>query len=113
MHSKVTRDGSKNVICVVNGEGESEEVVVLAPFSLQGSPSEIKLDKIVYAIEGGTKVRIGWSEDGMLIPLEGRGVLDYYSFESLQPSTRGQSIWVSVTGDGAYHLVLDCSKMSH
>lgn len=112
MNLKIARDGMKNVVVIACGEVEDsmEQTTVVDPFKLNHECKQIKLDQIQYSIEGGVKVRIGWSEDGMFLPLEGRGLLNYYAFDSLQPSTAGQSLWVSATGSGAFHLVFDMTK---
>lgn len=112
MDIKVTRDGLKNVVVMVHGEVEDtlDQTVVIDPAALQHECKQIKLDQILYSIEGGLKVRVGWSEDGLLLPLEGRGLLNYYSFDSLQASSLGQKLWISATGSGAFHLVFDMTK---
>ena len=112
MDIKVTRDGLKNVVVMVHGEVEDtlDQTVVIDPAALQHECKQVKLDQILYSVEGGLKVRIGWSEDGLLLPLEGRGLLNYYAFDSLQASSLGQKLWVSATGSGAFHLVFDMTK---
>ena len=112
MDIKVTRDGLKNVVVMVHGEveGSLDETVVIDPSTLQHECKQVKLDQILYSVEGGLKVRIGWSEDGTLLPLEGRGLLNYYPFDSLQASSIGQKLWISATGSGAFHIVFDMTK---
>ena len=112
MKTKITRDGKKNVVVMVWGEvDEMDEAMALHIDHVQDDLTGFKLDRIVYAIEGGAKVRLAWSEDGVIMPLEGRGILNYYDFDSIQPSTQGQALMVNATGSGAFHLVLDCTKM--
>jgi len=109
---KIARDGMKNVVVIVHGEAEGnlEQTVVVDPAALQHECRQIKLDQILYSVEGGLKVRVGWSEDGLFLPLEGRGLLNYYPFDSLQASSLGQKLWISATGSGAFHLVFDMTK---
>jgi hypothetical protein len=109
---KIARDGMKNVVVIVHGEAEGtlEQTVVVDPELLQHECRQIKLDQILYSIEGGLKIRVGWSEDGLFLPLEGRGLLNYYPFDSLQASSLGQKLWISATGSGAFHLVFDMTK---
>ena len=113
MQAKLTRDGKKNVVLMVWGEvdGEIESTEVLHPDKIQDEAKGFKLDQVLYSIESGVKVRLGWSEDGLILPVEGRGLLNYYAFDSIPPSSPGQGLWVSATGKGAFHLVLDCTKM--
>ena len=112
MDIKIARDGMKNVVVIVHGEAEGalEQTVVVDPSALQHVCRQIKLDQILYSVEGGLKIRVGWSEDGLLLPLEGRGLLNYYPFDSLQASSLGQKLWISATGSGAFHLVFDMTK---
>lgn len=112
MDIKIARDGMKNVVVIVHGEaeGDLEQTVVVDPAALQHECRQIKLDQILYSVEGGLKVRVGWSEDGLFLPLEGRGLLNYYPFDSLQASSLGQKLWISATGSGAFHLVFDMTK---
>jgi len=109
---KIARDGMKNVVVIAHGEveGSLEQTVVVDPSALQHECRQIKLDQILYSVEGGLKIRVGWSEDGLLLPLEGRGLLNYYPFDSLQASSLGQKLWISATGFGAFHLVFDMTK---
>jgi len=109
---KVTRDGMKNVVVMVHGEVEDrlDQTVVVDPALLNNLCTQIKLDQILYSVEGGLRVRVGWSEDGVILPLEGRGLLNYYPFDSLQASSLGQRLWISATGSGAFHLVFDMTK---
>lgn len=112
MKVKITRDGKKNVVAMVWGKGtDGKSISVLDPATLQDAPPGIKLDQIQYTIEAGTTVFLGWADDGSILPVEGRGLLNYYQFDSLQPTTPGQALWVSARGNGAFHLVLDCTKM--
>ena len=113
MQVKLTRDGKKNVVLMVWGEVDEElqQTEVLHPDGIKDGATGLKLDQIVYTIESGVKVRLGWSEDGLILPVEGRGLLNYYAFDSIPPSSPGQGLWVSATGKGAFHLVLDCTKM--
>lgn len=112
MDIKIARDGMKNVVVIVHGEAEGnlEQTLVVDPAALQHECRQIKLDQILYSVEGGLKVRVGWSEDGLFLPLEGRGLLNYYPFDSLQASSLGQKLWISATGSGAFHLVFDMTK---
>lgn len=114
MDIRVARDGMKNVVVIVHGEVEREllETVVVNPALLNHGCTQLKLDQVQHSVEGGVKVRIGWSEDGMFLPLEGRGLLNYYQFDSLQPSSPGQKLWISATGTGAFHLVFDLTKQA-
>jgi hypothetical protein len=111
---RVARDGMKNVVVMAWGEIEEklDQTIVVDPSTLNHGCTQIKLDQIQYSIEGGVKVRVGWSEDGMVLPLEGRGLLNYYQFDSLQPSSPGQKLWVTATGSGTYHLVFDMTKQA-
>ena len=111
MESRVTRDGKKNVVVMAWGEGNLECTEVIRPSDLGDAPPGVKLDQIQFTVESGTKVYVGWSGDGRFLSVEGRGLLNYYQFDSLQPSTPGQNLWISVVGEGAFHLVLDCTKM--
>ena len=113
MQAKLTRDGKKNVVLMVWGEVEDGvgPTEVLHPDHIQDGATGFKLDQILYTIESGVRVRLGWSEDGLILPVEGRGLLNYYAFDSIPPSSPGQGLWVSATGTGAFHLVLDCTKM--
>lgn len=110
MKTKITRDGKKNVVVMVWGTGDGAQQV-LSPSTLQDSPPGLKLDQIQFTIESGTKVFLSWSADGLILPLEGRGLLNYYQFDSIQPSTPNQGLEIQVVGEGAYHLVFDCTKM--
>ena len=114
MKMRVARDGMKNVVVIASGEVEDslDPTVVIDPSTLNHGCTQVKLDQVQYSIEGGVKVRVGWSEDGMFLPLEGRGLLNYYQFDSLQPSSPGQKLWVSATGSGAFHLVFDMTKQA-
>jgi hypothetical protein len=112
MDLRIARDGMKNVVVIAHGEVEKslEQTVVVDPASLNHDCKQVKLDQVQFSIEGGVKVRVGWSEDGMFLPLEGRGMLNYYSFDSLQPTSMGQKLWITATGTGAFHLVFDMTK---
>lgn len=114
MEIRVARDGMKNVVVMTWGEVEEklEQTMVIDPTSLNHQCTQIKLDQVQYSIEAGVKVRVGWSEDGLVLPLEGRGLLNYYQFDSLPPSTPGQKLWISATGSGAFHLVFDMTKQA-
>jgi len=72
MNIRVARDGMKNVVVMIYGEIEEslEQTVVIDPASLNHECSQIKLDQVQYSIEGGVKVRVGWSEDGMFCHLK-------------------------------------------
>jgi len=109
---KIARDGMKNVVVIAHGEVKDalDETVVIDPAELQHECKQVKLDQVLYSVEGGLKIRIGWSEDGMFLPLEGRGLLNYYAFDSLQASGLGQKLWISAAGTGAFHLVFDMTK---
>lgn len=113
MQVQLTRDGKKNVVLMVWGQAEdsTEPFVVVRPSDVQDSPAALKLDQIQFAVEKDARVQIGFADDGLILPVEGRGLLNYYQFDSIQPSTPGQALWVSATGTGAFHLVLDCTKM--
>jgi hypothetical protein len=114
MEIRVARDGMKNVVVMAWGEIEEglEQTIVVDPSTLNHGCTQVKLDQIQYSIEAGVKVRVGWSEDGMVLPLEGRGLLNYYQFDSLQPSSSNQKLWISATGAGAFHLVFDMTKQT-
>lgn len=114
MQFKITRDGGKNAVVMVWGEITEESsipTIVVSPGDLGGNPPAIKLDQVQHTVESGLKVRLGWSADGLILPIEGRGLLNYYQFDSLGASTPGQSIWISSKGIGAFHLVLDLTKI--
>lgn len=110
MKARITRDGHKNVVMMVYGVGDAEETV-LRVADVQNNATGLKLDQIQFSVEGGTRIMLGWEQDGLILPLEGRGLLNYYQFDSLQPTSPGQGLVVNVTGGGAYHLVLDLTKM--
>jgi hypothetical protein len=114
MEIRVARDGMKNVVVMANGEIEEslDRTIVIDPSTLNHGCTQVKLDQVQYAIEAGVKIRVGWSEDGMVLPLEGRGLLNYYQFDSLQPSSPGQKLWISAVGSGAFHLVFDMTKQA-
>lgn len=111
MKPKITRDGPKNVVVMINGTSEEtggEKVTVVTPKEVK--VRKLKLDQIHYAIEKDLRVYIGWSEDGPLLPLDGRGVLNYDAFDSLQPSSNDQGLWIMTKGEGLFHLVFDMTK---
>lgn len=110
MKIKLARDGAKNLILLVygmNDDKKKQTVFNPAQINIPG----FKLDQILYSIEKDTTLRFGWEKDGVFLPLEGRGLLNYYQFDSLQPDTIGQSLWIQVNGVGAYHLALDLTKL--
>ena len=110
---QITRDGSKNVVVVVQGKvvDSQEAVEVLKVGDVTNNPVAYKLDQVVFAVEKDVKVQVGWSKDGAFLPVEGRGLLNYYSFDSLHANTPGQSLTISASGTGLFHIVLDCTKV--
>jgi hypothetical protein len=114
MQFKITRDGGKNAVVMVWGEIAEESdtrTIIVSPSDLGSNPPAMKLDQVQHTVESGLKIRLGWSADGLILPVEGRGLLNYYQFDSLNASTSGQSLWISSKGTGAFHLVLDLTKI--
>lgn len=115
MKTKITRDGHKNVVVMVHGEISEKglsKTSVLDIKEMEGSPKGFKLDQIQYTVSKDVTIELGFSKDGFLLPIEGRGLLNYYPFDSLQPSSLGQSLWIrSAAKSGSFHLVLDCTKI--
>ena len=78
MHSvQVLRDTASDLDLQV--VGTTGDTVVL--YDPDESHSAVKVQSIIYAIEAGARVKVRWEVAGglgiLLVPLEGRGVLDF------------------------------------
>jgi len=107
---ELSRDGHKNVVYIVSGRkipnGKPIQITDKSAM-LPKEPEGLRLDSIEFAIESGTKIILGWHDDEYLLPLEGRGKLDFQWFDGIQ----GDDIHMTVTGEGVVFIVLDLSKI--
>lgn len=94
-------DGAKNSILQFSGEGTDGKVPLFRLADLGGSPKVVKLQAILYSFEdkGGLII------DGEIIPLSGRGKLDFEQFHPL-PIKETLEVFAS----GSWFMMLDLEK---
>jgi len=107
---ELSRDGHKNVVYIISGRKIKNNVDIQVTDKAAMRPKEptgLRLDSVEFAVEAGTKIILSWHGDEYLLPLEGRGKLDFGWFDGIQ----GDDIHMTVTGDGVVFVVLDLSKI--
>jgi len=96
-------DGKKNA--VLQFDGELHRAVRQPLFTidkLNGSPTTVRVEAILYSLEEKVNLFL----DDIVIPLAGRGKLD---FEQFHPLTI--NLTVGIEGVGRYFLMLDLEKI--
>lgn len=87
--SRVIHDGHKNAVVLVTGIIE-DSIVARQPIfklsDLQHDPKSVKIDAVTFSIQGKLTCLLWWSdkESSLIVPLEGRGKLDFEPYEGLQ-----------------------------
>jgi hypothetical protein len=121
--TQILVDGRKNAVLkftnVSDGTGESA-VVKVDVSTLQGAPSEVRIDRIEYAT-AGMSVRILWDAtadvDAFLVPLDQAGCFDFRWCGGLNNNSGdGKTGDISFTTIGhtagdVYTIILHCSKL--
>ena len=110
MERKITRDGAKNVVVMAWGQESDAEAPLHLISPADVKAKQIKLDQIQFACERDVTLWLSWEDDGVILPIEGRGLLNYYQFDSLQPSHPAQALKLTAKGEGHFHLGLDFTK---
>ena len=110
LNIELSRDGHKNVVYIVSGRKINND----GPLQLTNredmhpiTPRSLRLDAVEFSIEQGTKCILSWNDEAYLLPIEGRGKLDFGWFDGIQ----GDEIYLNVIGDGVVFIVLDLSKI--
>lgn len=88
-------------------EGEDGTTLFLEAHKLKGSPASLRLQDVVYAIEGGQKVFLWWddAQGTLILPLEGRGRLDFNPIGGIaNPRNEGWTGHVSFSTQGKGHF---------
>lgn len=113
-------DGSKNTVVKVSGE---QEVRDLTPLVLLDKLSHVdrhkaknlKLQKILYSFYGKSGGDLVWllpeNKQELIMPLEGRGKMDFEDFHSIPGPVECIGIGLLATGSGTYMLLLDLEKV--
>ena len=86
--SRLLHDGSSGVVYFVTGfiDSDSEAVAQITDLAkLKFNPPQLRLDTILHSVEEGLLIRLWWHgvEDTLILPLGGRGVLDFDRFGGL------------------------------
>lgn len=92
----ISQDGNVNVVLTVTGildERDVKPTLITDIKSLQGGPSSIRLDRILYSIEEKLHCLLWWEgkeKDMLILPLAGRGMFDF-DWMSGRHSPKGHS----------------------
>ena len=115
--TRIVRDSADVDIAIVGAVGEGKPVSeVIAKPSNHKDAAAFKVTAIFHSVESGVKLRLYWEgEDDhtLILPLEGRGILDLTRFGGLEdprlPGWTG-SILLHAEGSGHFALSLELSK---
>ena len=121
----VISDGKKNSIILVTGilsKNKLEEEITIPLKSLDETPDYIKIDLLTFAIQSGILCTLWWENDfdnEFILPLEGRGFLNFTSFGGLQnPKSEGHTGCLVIKinkidqqQEGHFMLLLDLTKV--
>ena len=119
---KTTHDGSRNAtVQVVCDNWIAEQFKVIDPSRLIGTPRHLKIDAIHYVVSDGVEVRVAWETDNEIhevLPLSGRGKMDFESSGGLHATTSEDNVGISVrtiglkpdAGQCLFTLIFDLSK---
>lgn len=113
-HIQTLVDGPRNLVVKVTGILDTSNLgntVVVQPantFKITGSngnnPPLVSLDYIDYSISDGIEVTVSWGNGAgpitPMMPLAGRGKMNFHDFGGLENDAAGTdgSIWISTTG---------------
>jgi hypothetical protein len=106
----IVSDGGKNTVFLLSGVIKNEKDSVFDPIEisrLAGSPTNVRLDSIVFMVETGLRVIVDYRNQPYMLPLEGRSKIDLGWVGGLT----GHEIDVVFKGTGSFFIVLDISKM--
>lgn len=120
--TQILNDGKKNAILkftnVSDGTGEAA-VIKVDVSALQGTPSEVRIDKIWYSTQG-MSVRILWDATAdvfaYLLPMDMSDTLDFREFGGLNNDAgagkTGDVLFTTDehTADDTYTIILWCTK---
>jgi len=119
---RVVRD-SADVDLALTGvvdAGVSYEEMVFSPSTFKDSPTTGKLTAVFHSIESGLRLFLYWEhddDDTLIMPLEGRGILDLTRFGGLEnprlPGFTGAIILRAVNDSGGvrhFAISLEISK---
>ncbi len=87
LDSKIVHDGHKNVVINVTGQAISaiaKPTAILELSKLQGPPKGMRIDSITFSLEDKLTCLLWWGEDKLILPLSGRGRLDFEADDGLQ-----------------------------
>lgn len=96
-------DGKKNAVIVLSGGAPGKFIDKITHESLEEKPKKLRVEAILYSLEKECTVRF----EDFIIPLSGRGKLDFEQFHSLPVDTDD----ILVDGEGAYFLMFDLEKI--
>jgi hypothetical protein len=114
--TRIVRDSADVDIAIVGAVGDKTLSEVIASPENHKDAKAFKVTAIFHSIESGVKLRLYWEgEDDhtLILPLEGRGILDLTRFGGLEdpryPGWTGNIILVA-EGMGHFALSLELSK---
>jgi hypothetical protein len=112
--SRIIHDGHKNVVVNVTGQAVldiAQPVPVLELSSLQGPPKGVKIDSITFACEDKMTCLLWWGKDRLILPLAGRGRLDFEGDDGLQGRDDIYlTIWHETKRPKNFLLILNITK---
>jgi hypothetical protein len=106
----IVSDGGKNCVLLLTGTIKSEDDSVFGIVDvekLSSSPTNIRLDSVVFMVESGLKVMLTYRDQPFVLPLEGRSKVDLGWVGGII----GREIEFVCKGVGSFFIVLDISKM--
>lgn len=117
---KIQHDGQKNAVLQVSGFLDSDVTqarTILTLEDLQLNPKAIRIESIVYAFQDKMGCVLWWQGDENIypiLPLEGRGTLNFNDMQGLhspQSDVKGIAITTYGVDKGKYFLItLDLTK---
>lgn len=116
LRKRVTHDGMKNASIQITGEGDDFEwEEILSPKDLSPTPRHFKIDAIHYAVSDKAEIWLAWKsgeEIHPVLPLSGRGKLDFAEVGGLHATTNGDDVGIALCGAnlGLFTIILDLSK---
>ena len=116
INARVVRDAADIDIAIVGALDEDDkfEAVILKPKDFKDAPAAAKLTAVFHSIQDGVNITMYWEgEDDhtLLMPLEGRGILDLTRFGGLEnprlPGWTGNVVLVAErTKPGKRHFAI-------
>ncbi len=95
-------DGAKNCVLVFSKENDGEFFEEINGIDLYDKPKKLRIEAILYSLDQTAYVRF----DDVVIPLAGRGKLDFEQFHAMPV----EDPRITIQGHGSYFFMFDLEK---